>query len=213
MLTISLLLHRNRMRQFSSTSRLQLSDPSMTLLIYPSHTRFPDLSLRLSFPHSSSQNDGLGSHCDSHSSSILAHSGLLSHRVACTVLKSMRVVCAAQHRMKPLDPRSWRQRLWLICCLHSTDKLQRSLSMATHSVELLQCIWPGGHLDPSSPTSVCATDWLGHRSSSEPSKQSMVRSQTCFDEIMSFSSKHKKHRNSPPMKHISEPSAHWDVES
>jgi len=48
---------------------------------------------------------------------------------------------------------------------------------------------------------------IGAESSSEPSKQSMFWSQTCFAEIMSSSSKHKKHWNSPSSKHISEPSA------
>jgi len=209
MLTISLLLHGNLIGQFSSTSRLHLSEPP-TRLMYPSHTWFPYPvhPVRLSFPHLSSQNDGRGSHRDSHSSFILLHSGLLSHRVARTVTRQYFVACQAQHCIKPLDCSSWRQNLRLIWSLHSTEKLHRTLSMATHSVELVQCISPGGQLNPSSPTSACATDWLEHKSSSEPSKQSIFRSQTCFAEIMSFSSKHKTHRNSPTTKHISEPSAH-----
>ena len=53
MLTISLLLHGNLIGQFSSTSRLHLFEPRLTLLIYPSHTRFPYTGhLRLTFSHS-----------------------------------------------------------------------------------------------------------------------------------------------------------------
>jgi len=94
------------------------------VLIYPSHTKFPFLFhlLRLHIPHSSSQNDGRGSHCASHSSSMSKHSGLLSHRVASAGMTSWWfVACLTRHRVKPLDCCWLRQNLWLICSLDSTE--------------------------------------------------------------------------------------------
>jgi len=134
------LLHGNLIEQLSSTFRLQVPKPLSTLSIYPSYTRFPYNPLQLIFPNSSSQNDGRGLHCDSHSSSILQHSSVLSHRVANTFIRCKVFASRVAHRMKALNLCSCRQNLWLIWSLHSPEKLHRTLSMATHSVQQLQCI-------------------------------------------------------------------------